>query len=105
MTWFLKLPDGERLDIEDLPMSAYVAIEAETGAPWYEVAGNPYRHAGGALALLKHVLPTHGVEVPELTPKTFVQWFEWVDEDSLPTGGTTGPTEISPASPLEVDEA
>lgn len=104
MTWFLVLPDGKpKLDIEDLPMSAYVEVEAETGQKWYEVSGNPYTHAAGAVALMRRVLPLHGVEFPDPFPaKDFVKWFEWEDADSLPTGGTTDPVvEGSPSHPAE----
>lgn len=54
-----------RVDIEDVPLDDYVLIERETGTPWFEVAGNPMRHAKAGKMLAESCARIAGVALPD----------------------------------------
>lgn len=78
--------DGHELDIDDVPLSVYVEIETATGTPWYRLVTNPMRFAAAGQELAKACAKQVGVDLPELTPRTFAEVFDVrQDQENRPT--------------------
>ncbi len=98
MAIYVKL-DDKRVDIEDIPMSEYVAIEDATGVGWVALASNPFQvKAAAAVMLIEAAARTIGVDAPVLTPRSVVGAFDLLPtedsrpelEDGLPAPGPDG---------------
>lgn len=84
-------PDCDQFDIEDLPLSVYAEIEAETGVTWFNLASAPFRYAKAGEMLIRRCAAVKGVKVDEeITPKSFINYFEVVDEPNQPVEWTDG---------------
>jgi hypothetical protein len=78
--------DGAEMDLDDLPMEDYAAIEKTTSVPWYRLTQSPMAHAAAGPMLAKRCAEILGVTLPDpITPKVLVGLFEVVDEPNLPT--------------------
>lgn len=68
--------DTAKVDVEDLPLDEYAKIQEATGLQWWEVAGNPMRHAKASRLLAEACARFAGVSLPDpITPKVIVSLF------------------------------
>lgn len=84
--------DGKELDIDDVSMDTYAAIEKATSVPWYRLTQSPMAHAAAGSQLARACAELVGVVLPDpITPKIMVTLFDVVaDEPSRPTEYTDG---------------
>lgn len=87
---FKFIHDGKSMDIDDVPLSVYATIEAETKVAWYDLCLSPARHAAAGEQLAKACAQRLGVELPELTPRLLVEVFKFDQEESRPTEWSDG---------------
>ena len=93
-----------RVDIEDVPLDDYIAIEAATSLPWYEVAANPMRHAKAGKMLAEVCARIAGVPLPDpFSVRDLVEVFDVVSSvANRPEQYTDGiPDPKAPASEPE----
>jgi hypothetical protein len=65
-----------KVDVEDVPLDEYAKIQDATGLQWWEVAGNPMRHAKASVLLAEACARLAGVALPDpITPKVIVSLF------------------------------
>lgn len=84
--------DDKTLDVDDVPMEAYAAIEKATSISWYRLTQSPMAHAAAGPMLARRCADILGVTLPDpITPKVLVKLFEVVeDEANRPTEYTDG---------------
>jgi len=75
---------GADVDIDDVSLATYAAIEKETGVEWYRLQRSPLLFAAAGEMLAKACAGVAGVDLPPLTPRQFVDVFELVDEENRP---------------------
>lgn len=95
--------DGQRLDVDDVPLDTLITIQEKTGVEWYRLNARPLAHAAAGQMLARECAKILGVELPEtITPRVFVDLFEVVDEPNLPTEYQDGmPDPLEPGSEPE----
>ena len=83
--------DDQSIDIDDVPMEDYAAIEKTTSIPWYRLTQSPMSHAAAGPMLARKCADILGVTLPDpITPKILVTLFDAVEEPNLPTEFTDG---------------
>jgi hypothetical protein len=76
----------KKLNLEELPLDRWIAIEAESGQPWPEVlTGKCIGDAKVAKAVIGQACGHLGIEVPALTLKSVVELITFDREETLPT--------------------
>jgi len=87
MPFLCHLPDGTKVNTDDLPLEAWEEVRLASDVEWYRVMMSPGLYPAGAVALLKVCAESVGQPAPPsgyLTPKTILDVFESVADD-LPT--------------------
>lgn len=83
--------DGKTLDVDDVPMETYAAIEKTTSISWYRLTQSPMAHAAAGPMLARRCAEMLGVTLPDpITPKILVTLFEVVEEENRPTEYSDG---------------
>jgi hypothetical protein len=88
MPFLCHLPDGTKVNTDDLPLEAWEEVRLASDVEWWRVMMAPALYPAGAVALLKVCAESVGQSAPPsgyLTPKTVTDVFEAVADD-LPTG-------------------
>jgi len=95
--------EGHEIDVDDVPMETYAAIEQTTKVPWYRLTQAPAGHAAAGPMLARRCAEMLGVTLPDpITPKVLVTLFEIVDEPNRPAEFTDGmPDPKAPGSETE----
>jgi len=87
MPFLCHLPDGTKVNTDDLPLEAWEEVRLASDVEWWKVMMAPALYPAGAVALLKMCANSVGQPAPPsgyLTPKTVTDVFEAVADD-LPT--------------------
>ena len=83
--------DDKTLDVDDVPMETYAAIEKATSISWYRLTQSPMAHAAAGPMLARRCAEMLGVTLPDpITPKILVTLFEVVEEENRPTEYSDG---------------
>jgi len=83
--------EGVEIDIDDISMETYAAIEKTTSVPWYRLTQTPMAHAAAGPMLARKCAELLGVTLPDpITPKILVTLFEVVDEPNRPSEFSDG---------------
>ena len=83
--------DEKRLNLEDLPLDRWIAIEAECGLAWPDVlTGKCVGDSKVAKAVIGQACAHLGIEVPPLTLKSVVELITFDREETLPVGFEDG---------------
>ncbi len=89
MPWQFSYED-HKVFIDDLPLDKFVEIEKETGIEWFRLSRSPLLYAEAGKMVAEACAELAGVEMPPLTPRTFSDLFDLVDEPESPTEFTDG---------------
>jgi hypothetical protein len=77
--------EDKSLDVDDVPLSVFAALEEKHGVAWYNLGSMPMRYAAAGEALARECAKIVGVTLPEvITPKQFVSMFEVTNDPNLP---------------------
>lgn len=83
--------DGKELDLDDISMDDYAAIEKTTSVPWYRLTQSPMSHAAAGPMLARRCAEILGVTLPDpITPRLIVTLFDVREEPNLPSEFTDG---------------
>lgn len=77
--------EDKAVSVEDVPLSVFAKIEADTGVSWSRLTVCPPAFAAAGEALAKACADLLSVELPTMTPRTITEVFELVDEETRPT--------------------
>lgn len=86
-TWIITVGD-KKVDINDIPLADWDAIEKATDHSYWELLVAPLRQAQAALKVYEAAAKVAGVDVADklakLTPRQVLDSFELSDDDGLP---------------------
>lgn len=83
---------GADFDIEELPLDAWIEVQAQTGKQWHECVGRTLlADVKVAKAVLEQCAKATGTTLPErLTIKSVLELFQHRDAENRPTGFREG---------------
>ena len=86
MPFYYNHPDKDRLDLEDLPLDSWIAIQVATGMTWPQIIGaNTIGDATVAKAIIVEACKVLGVEPPALTLRTMLTLISYEQVETVPT--------------------
>ena len=86
MPFYYQHPDKDRLDLDDLPLDSWIAVQAATGKTWPQMIGaNTIGDAVVAKAIIAACCTHLGVDAPTLTLRKMLEVLTYDrDTETLP---------------------
>lgn len=80
-----------KLDLEDMPLDRWIAIQSETGLQWHEVlSGVSIVDAKVATVVIREACAHLGIEVPALTLRSLLKAITFEQIENVPEQYTDG---------------